>query len=154
MRFPYDSYRYVLADALVNAEFSGHGEASFADRLPLAQPALSVPSEEAKALAEVKGERRRKEMTETIAKAHALAAMARYGECVVRQDPESARYWILTPADTPEETSRIKVLQPAFELCLGEGTVRFSRSMMRGTVAVNYYRLARATVVPGAGSVH
>lgn len=154
MRFPADSYRFALADALVNADFASRGDVSFADRLPLAQPLLVSRDEAAQRLAKAKGDRNRKEVQEGIDKGNALALLARYGECVVRRDPVKTRYWLLTQPNAPEEDSRIKVLLPAFADCLGEGTVKINRITMRGTVAVNYYRLAMATVVPGAGSAH
>ena len=153
MRFPNDSYKFALADALVNADFSGNGEVSFADRLPLAQPPTLSPEEQAQRLAKTKSARTRKDMQDGFAKSDAFAWVARYGECVVRQDPVNAHYWLLTRPDTPEETSRIKALQPAFGACLGSGTMKFNRITMRGTVAINYYRLASATRVPIAEGV-
>ena len=154
MRFPDDSYRFALADALVNVDFVSKGEASFADRLPLAQPVVVSQEAQAELIAKTKSGRKRKDLQEEFTKSRILGWIARYGECVVRQDPVNARYWLLTRPDTPEETSRIKAMQPAFGLCLGSGTMKFNRITMRGTVAINYYRLAMATVVSGAGSAH
>lgn len=154
MHFPNASYLNALADALVNADFATSGEASFANRLPLAQPVYSTPSQQAVALAKIKSDRKRKELQQKFDEQSVLGWISRYGECVVRQNPEAARYWLLTPPDTPEETSRIKALSPAFSDCLGEGSTKFNRVIMRGAVAINYYRLAMATVVPGAGSAH
>lgn len=154
MRFPEDTYRNALADALVNADFATHGDASFDNRLPLAQPVPATEEQKAKALAAAKSVRARKDIQAQQTAAYAWNWLARYGECVVRQNPEGARFWLLTPPETPEETSRIHALQPAFEACLGNRTMKFNRTTMRGTVAINYYRLAMATVVAGAGSVH
>lgn len=151
-RFPAGTMQSALADALVNADFATHGEASFANRLPLAQPLAMTEAEKAEALAKAKSKRAR-DAAQLAAQRQALRAwLGRYGECVVRQDPEAARFWLLTPPDTPEEISRIKALQPAFGACLGDGTMKFNRVTMRSTVALNYYRLAMATVVPGARS--
>lgn len=147
MRFPNDTYRYALADALVNADFVSHGDPLFANRLPLAQPAAISEEKQTELLAKVKTDRQRKGMREEFGKQNAFAWLARYGECVVREDPVNARYWLLTPPETPEETSRIRAMQPAFGVCLHEGTMHFNRVTARGTVAVNYYRLAMATVV-------
>lgn len=154
MRFPNDSYKFALADALVNADFLSKGQTSFDDRLPLAQPVAMSSDAQAVLLAKIKSDRKRKDLQEQFTKSSILGWIARYGECVVRQDPVNARYWVLTRPDTPEETSRIKAMQPAFGLCLGSGTMKFNRVTMRGTVAINYYRLAMATVVSGAGSAH
>lgn len=148
--FPKDTYRYALADALVNADFAGHGIESFADRLPLAQPVMVSDQQRAETLGRIKGSRQRDAADKDITGQNALAWLLRYGECIVRHDPEGTRYWLLTRPDTPEETSRIVALQPTFGGCLGDGRLRLNRVMMRGTVAVNYYRLAMATVVPVA----
>jgi len=152
MRFPLDTYRYALADALVNADFATRGETSFANRLPLAQPAIITPEDEAKAIAKAKGQRQRKEIENDIATMKSLGFLSRYGECVVRQDPVNARYWLLTPPETPEETSRVNALRSAFGACLDSGTIKLTRTLVRGIVAVSYYRLAMATVMPATGS--
>ena len=154
MRFPNDNYKYALADALVNADFAVQGETSFANRLPLAQPAIINAEQQSALLARAKAGRERDNVREEINKQNVMAWLSRFGECVVRNDPVSARYLLMTPPDTPEEMSRIRALQPTFSICLSEGTVHFNRVTIRGTVAVNYYRLAMATVVPAAGSAH
>ena len=151
IRFPTDTYQYSLADALVNADFAAHGETSFASRLPLAQPAFLSVDDQTAYLAKTKSGRKRKEMSEDFGKQNARTWLSRYGECVVREDPINTRYWLLTPPETPEETSRIKALQSVFGICLGEGTLKFNRISMRGTVAINYYRLAMATPQPSTG---
>ena len=155
MHFPNDTYKFALADALVNADYTARGVSTFADRLPLAQPTLGSPEQEAAALQRMKDSHRRAELQLGIDRQKAFVWLARYGECVVRHDPVNTRYWLLTPVETPEEISRIRALQSTFGSCLGSGTtMRFDRIMMRGTVAINYYRLAKATVVPDAGSSH
>lgn len=150
MRFPADTYKYALADALVNVDLVTANIISFDDRLALAQP-VSAQSY-APLLARTKSDSKRKALQYDYEKQNALAWISRYGECVARQDPVNARYWLLTRPDTPEEASRIKAMQPAFAACLDAQAMRFNRIIMRGTVAINYYRLAMATVVPGAGS--
>jgi len=137
MKFGGDLYRYALADALVNADFAMEGPADFADRLPLAHISEVSESEQ-----------------DTIKKRNSIALLSRYGECVVRRDPVDVRFWILTKPDVPEESSRINALKPAFSACLTNGTVTFNRTTMRGLVALNYYRLAKATPQPGLGKAH
>lgn len=151
MRFPGTTLQGAIADALVNADFATRGDESFADRLPLAQPAMLEPEQEASELAKAKDERERQVLQAAFVEYKARAWMAAYGECVVRQNPEGARYWLLTPPDAPDEMSRIKALQPALSACLRAGSIKFTRTILRGTVAINYYRLALATRVPAAG---
>jgi hypothetical protein len=151
MKFGGDTYRYALADALVNADYRMTGETDFSNRLPLAHLTTAPQSELDAALAITKSKRRRTELQDQFVKQTGIAWLSRYGECVVRQNPAKARLWLLTRPDVPEETSRINDLRPAFEACLDNGTLKFNRVTMRGTVAINYYRLAMATVQPVAG---
>lgn len=154
-RFPNDSYRGALANALVNADFATHGFASFVDRLPLAHPGEMPAKKQDEMLAGITNAKKRAQFQKDMDKQNALIWLSIFGECVVRRDPEDARFWLLTKSDTPEEMSRIKALSSSFNACLTAGeTLKFDRTTMRGTVAVNYYRLAMATVVPGSGSIH
>ena len=105
--------------------------------------------------AKVKSSGRRKSMQESFDKDIIAAVFSRYGECVARTDPVGSRLWILTPADSDEETSRIKVIMPAFSRCLEPGsTIKFGREQLRGAVALNYSRLAYATPQPSLKTVH
>lgn len=143
--------RYALADALVNVDFATNNELDFTNRLPLAHLLAPSQSELDAALANTKSKRKHLELKERFDNQVRMAWLSRYGECIVRRDPVKARLWLLTPPDVPEETSRINELRPTFAACLGEGTLKFNRATMRGTVAVNYYRLAMATPQPVAG---
>ncbi len=149
LTFGGDIYRHALADALVNNTFVTRGVSGFADRLPLAHLPYPVRAELDAALAVTKSKRKRSQLQEGFDKQWAVGWLSRYGECVVRQEPEKSRFWILTPPETPEETSRINDLRSTFAACMPEGTVKFSKVTMRGTVAINYYRLAMATARPG-----
>lgn len=151
MSFEGDLYRYALADALVNAASVARSESTFADRLPLAHLPMPERSALNAELAKAKSRRQRERAQSSFDRQNIISWMSHYGECVVREDPVKARLWILTPPGGSEETSRINELRPAFSACLGNGTVKFDRINMRGTVAINYYRLAMATPVPTSG---
>lgn len=146
MRFGGDLYRYALADALVNADFAKTGETDFSNRLPLAHLLPPNPAQLATEIAKTKSKSERAKLQKSFDTDVGVSWLSHYGECVVRLSPTKARYWLLTPADTPEEVSRINDLGPSFGSCLREGTLKFNRTTMRGTVAINYYRLATATV--------
>lgn len=153
MRFGGDLYRYALADALVNQQFAEAGENDFSNRLPLAHILAPSRTELDSALLKTKSKSKKKDLQENFNRASSISWLSRYGECVVRHDPVRSRLWILTPPDTPEETSRIGDLRPSFAACLGQGTLKFNRVTMRGTVAINYFRLANATVrLPADGA--
>ena len=151
-KFTGDSYRYALADALVNFDFKDAGPTSFADRLPLAHLIPPTQAELDAALAKTKNRRKQDELKAGFERANLIVALSRYGECVAREDPVAARYWILTKPDVSEEMSRINALRPAFSNCLMGGTTRFTKDILRGAVAINYYRLAMATKQPTAGT--
>jgi hypothetical protein len=154
VRFPADHYRYALADALVNMDFLTKEPDSFSDRLPLAHPPMPSAAERDAALAATKSKSRRAEIQKKYDNAVGVVWLSQYGECIVRQSPKDARYLLLTPPNTPEETSRISALRPVFADCLPEGTLRFNRLTLRGTIALNYYRLAMATPQLESGSAH
>ena len=149
--FDADFYRYALADALVAAEFADHGPSDFSDRPPLAHLPSPTPADLDAALAEARSAKARDDATREFQEAQVVAGLSRYGECVVREDPNSARLWLLTRPGSREEASRIDALRPSFGACLKDGTVDFSKATLRGTVALNYYRLAHATAPPIAG---
>ena len=154
LQFGGDQYRYTLANALVAIEFSAKGEPDFSNRLPLAH--FRTPDKAAleMALGGTKSKRRRKELQEGFDKASTISALSQYGECIARSDPVRARLWLLTPPDGPEEISRINDLRPSFAQCLSGGTAKFSRSTMRGIVAINYFRLAHASAQTTAEGAH
>ena len=71
----------------------------------------------------------------------------RFGECVVRTAPEETTRFLHTGVATREEESSFQALGPAFSSCLFAGqTAKFSREVVRGSVAINYYRLAHAGI--------
>lgn len=146
-----DVFRYALADALVNLDFATKNPTDFANKLPLAHVSPLTDAELADQLSKVSSHRRRTEIQQNSDGIRAIAWMSQFGECVVRQNPVSARLWLLTRPDGAEEISRINALRPAFATCLGKGTLNFEKFALRGAVAISYYRLAMATpqAIPG-----
>ena len=102
-KFAGDSYRYALADALVSAEFKNGGPTDFADRLPLAHLIPPTQAELDTVLAKTKSHRKQTALKEGFAKQKVVVNLSRYGECIVRQNPVAARYWLLTRPDVPEK---------------------------------------------------
>jgi hypothetical protein len=142
VKFVGDQFRYALADGLVRK-----------DLLPFPAPAVSAlpqldhreptppsrvdkkgrPLSEAKYAAAMEGYQQ----------AQAFAYVSRFGECVVRANPEGARALLGTTADSPEETAAFATLSNALGNCLESGQkIELSKVALRGTIAVNYYRLA------------
>ena len=143
MRFTGDLYRYALADALVNREFAAQdlSDLSAVPRLDHRDPGEPPPP----AGRGKKGERKYREAREAYELAASYALLSRYGECVVRLDPSGAKAVLLTEPDSADETTRFNAIRTALARCLPEGrTVAFGRVALRGSIAVNYYRLAHS----------
>ena len=141
--------RMALADALVKAELRDDKTESFADRAPLP---LQAPkkSEERAAAAGAAYERDQQRYDQRVAQTWLWA----FGECVARREPVRSREWLLSRAGTAEDTAASERLAPAFGSCLPEGQkLVLDRDMLRGSVAVSYYRLAKAQPVTGSGTV-
>ena len=155
MSFSGDLYRYALADALVSRELAAHDapNVSALPRLDHREP-KGEPQEvtaDGKKLSKKKFEEAKKDHSQMVA----YTFLSRYGECVVRVDVGGAKALLLTAPDSPEETARFGALRPALARCMPEGeTLRFGRTALRGSIAINYYRLghaARAAATKAAG---
>ena len=144
MVFKNDLFRYALADALVNEQFNAEGPDDFSDRAPLEHVAAPTQAQIDGELTKIRGEKARQRHQESNAQLIVNRWLSQFGECVVRHDPVKSRQWLLSNPGTPEETASINALQPAFNACLGSGTLTFNRTVMRGTVALNYFRLAKS----------
>jgi hypothetical protein len=152
MSFEGDLYRYALADALVSKELASAPVPDFSavakldHRMPGAEP-LRV-SAKGKRMSQRKYDAAMKDYGEAVA----FSYLSFYGECVVRNAPSDSRALLLTVPDSPEEKTRFDALRPAFAECLSAGTsLTFGRTTLRGTIAINYYRLARAAMGASAG---
>jgi hypothetical protein len=142
--FDADLFRYSLANALVAFEFAASGPADFSDRLLLTHLQAPTQADLDTALAKARSSKERDEASINYQKAQSVAALSRYGECVTRSDPGGARLWVLSTPDTRDEEAIIDALRPSFAACLKDGKITFSKTTLRGTVALNYYRLAHA----------
>lgn len=151
--FDADQFRYALAGALVSAEFAGDGPSDFSDRPLLTHLPAPARSDLDAALAKAGSAKERDEALSGFRKAEAVAGLSRYGECVVRADPAGARLWVVSELDSREEESRIDALRPSFGACLKDGQVSFSKDTLRGTLALNYYRLAHAAAQASGAEV-
>jgi hypothetical protein len=147
MKFEGDLYRYALADALVSREFAAAPVPNFSDLPPLAyrplpdEPAPITPNSSKSA------KRRYEQAMKDIEQARAFRALSEFGECVVRSSPAAAKALLLTEPETAAEASGFNALRTSLGLCLPEGrTLAFGKLVLRGTIAVSYYRLAHAAV--------
>lgn len=144
MRLPADTLRYTLADALFRAQ-----PLAGPLTIPATLPALTHPTiDEAEyraALAKGGNKRKLAELTANRAKALGRILLSDFGECVVRANPAGAHALLSTSVLSPEENRAFAVLRPAFGQCLYQGqTLEMNKAILRGTVALNHYRLAQA----------
>jgi hypothetical protein len=145
MSFSGDLYHYALAEALVSREFAAHTmpDLSALPRLHHREPGEEPREVNAagKKLSEKKFAAAKKDHGEAVA----FAFLSKYGECVVRLNSGGAKALLLAGADSQDETARFAALRPVLERCMPEGnTIRFGRTALRGSIAINYYRLAHA----------
>ena len=152
MTFSGELYRYALADALVAEEFSEAPAPVLAVTPALAHNTPGTPPPPLPADA---GKSARKKYDEAVAdytESVGYAFLSRYGECIVRTDTPGAKALLLTDPDSEDEGRSFVALQDAFANCLEEGqTLTFGKVALRGSIAINYYRLAHAAGQKAAG---
>lgn len=150
VKFVGDQFRYALADALVRSELAALPAPSL-DMVPALDhrdpTAPSRLSPKGKPL----GEKAFAAALQSYDEAKAFSFLSRYGECVVRVNPAAARVLLLTRPESAEERAAFGAMNQAFATCLPENvTMSFGKTALRGTVAMNYYRLAKAAAgAPG-----
>ncbi|MGA9583627.1 MAG: hypothetical protein WBR13_16835 [Allosphingosinicella sp.] len=153
MRFGGDLYRYALADALVNRDLAGWTIPDLAGFPPLVHrdpgEAPSPTDSDGKPL----GKRQHEAALAQHETEATFAYLSRYGECAVRGDAAGSKALLLTDPDTPQEAAAFNALRPVLEACLVEGrTVSFGKVALRGSIAINFYRLAHAARAAATGT--
>lgn len=140
MGFGGDLYRYALAEALIKVDFPAPSFDSF-DKVPPLEHLPLLPEQDFSRVSD----RKAKEHSERLSERKTTRALSKYGECVVRFAPQDSLALMETQADSTEETTGFQTLQPALSNCLAEGTkLGFGKSVLRGSIAINYFRLAHA----------
>lgn len=145
MSFGGDLFRYALADALVDRELADQPVPELARVPRLAHRTPSEPPEPAPANAGKAARKKFEKARRAYEEALGIGFLSSYGECIVRFSPAGAKALLATTPDSPQETAGFDALRPAFAACLVEGrTLRFGRVALRGSIAINYFRLAHA----------
>lgn len=143
LRLPPNILGYALADALINEEFPTFDAAVISTA---SAPTDVVDSE---AFARKPGKRYTSEELKKLEDARAAAlkdlAFMEFGECVVRTNPSGAYALIRANATSPGESAAFQGLMQTLGGCLGKGEqFQANRTMLRGIIALNFYRLAHA----------
>lgn len=152
MRFTGDLYRYALADALVNRELAGEPAPNLASAPRLVHHEAGEPPRPVDSKGRKLSERKLEAAQQHHAHSAAFAFLSLYGECVVRADSAGAKALLLTVPDGAEEAAGFTALRPSLARCLPEGrTLRSGKVALRGSIAVNYYRLAHSARAAAGG---
>lgn len=144
VRFSGDLVYYALADTLVSTDFrdapARDVKTAKALQHRLFEGSMYKPKSGKKLRA-----RKAEELETKRGVALASYHLSRFGECVVRADPVKSRALLLTTPSAEAEASLLTALTPTFGVCHEAGRpVESDPMMLRGAVAVNYYRLAYA----------
>jgi hypothetical protein len=136
--FPDGTYLYALADALVAVDYRDSAPLDFHDVPPLTHRPAEVVTDKP-------GAKTRYVVDNRASNEANRAFLSQYGECVVRAAPAASLVLLRTETHSAEETRAFGDLQPALSACIaGDAKVGLGRTVTRGAIAVNYYRLARA----------
>jgi hypothetical protein len=141
-QFPADHHRYVLAQALFKRDLVELPAPTLIDIPSLSHRPMPDPLDPARLPTDPIKAEEAKAAFATKSVAHLADMLA---ECSVRRDPAAAKALLVAPIGTPEEDSAFKALAPAMSHCIPTGKqVRLNRTVTKGSIALNYYRLAAA----------
>ena len=144
MRFDEDTYRGVIAEALIakNNAVLNAGALPAITPLTYEEPRpLRTTDRDGKPIDEDSLARQRL----AIARKTQAMLMGKLGECVVRIAPAQSRAALTTAIDTPAELLALNALGPTLGQCIKAGeTVSLDRISVRGALAIAYYRLSQA----------
>jgi len=149
-----DLLRFALAEALVRADLKSDKSTNFSDRAPLSH--YQVETKDALAVRLRLTEKKQIPMLEKAFEQQlAMMWLAYYGECVVRRDPMKVRDWLFSKSGSAAEDQAIQNIAESLSACLTDGQkLNFKRNVLKGAMAVNYYRLAMAKPITPAGAAH
>jgi hypothetical protein len=142
-----DSFRSAVADELMKRNLSSFDPAQIAAAASLPEPSLDP----ADYVPKPGSNTRWKQEDYDKAKQRDTAAiwLFDFGECAARANPAEARNLLQTKINSDEELQALRAMMPAFSSCLDRGhKLSTERASLRGTIALNYYRLAFAPKVP------
>jgi hypothetical protein len=138
-----DTFFYTMADALIRKDYSQSGPTDFSAVTQLVHR-QKLPDPSASDL-EKMNKREQADIEKDVNRVNTFSTLSRFGECAVRGNPEASRQLSLTDVGSTSEREKFNQLVPALAKCLEPGaTAKFSPALLRGTIALNYFRLAYA----------
>jgi hypothetical protein len=137
---------FALAEALVRRQYPAAAQVDINSAAPLDHTLPELP------LASPSRTPWSPEALQDLEKSRAASlAIFILGECVVRAHPVAAHGLLLTEPGSDLETRYLEALQPAAGNCIEKGAaISMTKYSLRGTIALNFYRLAMAPRVPEA----
>ncbi|HWI75967.1 MAG TPA: hypothetical protein VNS53_02650 [Sphingomicrobium sp.] len=152
LQAPRNEIRFAVAEALVHRDLRNFDPNEIAKAAPLPQSTLNsalYAIKDSAKLSENERQERILQLERARSRDEALVALTNYGECVVRKNPVGARNLLESRVNGPEEGDAFQAMMPAFSACLDKGKdFKSDRNLLRGTIALNYYRLALAPKLP------
>lgn len=142
LTLPGDFIRYGLAEALVRRDLAAGLPADIGQAAPLEHaPFIDDQPMTAKKLKPKEAQRLDKQRLE----AAGFRYLSMLGECVVRKDPPAALRLVLSKPNSGEELRAFEPLKISIASCIIAGqTLAFDQAALRGSIAMNLYRLANA----------
>jgi hypothetical protein len=136
-------YRFALAEALLHREYRKKLPSDPSLAAPITHPILAANAPMAANWVAWGGLAERWPAFRD--KARAFSVVSAFGDCVVRAAPGKAWMLLTTDISSPDEKAAIARLQPAMGSCVPSGAqIELSPNNIRGTIALNYYRLLQA----------
>jgi hypothetical protein len=134
------AYRYALAEALLLRAYPRSMPVVGADAAQLAHPSLADSSPEPP-----KWRWGATEWADQVKHSQQDALASAFGECVVRSSPDESWALLKTEVGSAAEDAAIKPLVRPMAACLGKtGAMARGKFAIRGTIALNFYRLTMA----------
>jgi hypothetical protein len=144
LTMPEDVMRFAFAEALVAADLQGLDPGNLKLAQPLAYPVLNPSDYTPKPNKKYKP-KQLEDLNVGMERDKTRIAFYQYGECVVRTEPLGVSQLLKSKTNSADEAASIRALMPVFSGCLPVGQqFKSNRTMMRGTIALAYYRLANA----------
>jgi hypothetical protein len=148
-----DTMRFALAEALLRDEIATIDPGRLPQAVQLQLPLLATADYEPKIGKEYRADDL-KALDEERQKDQTTLIMYRFGDCVVRTDPQRARAVVQAAANSDAEAVALQAITPAFGACLEKGAqLKLNRSILRGELAFSYYSLAHAPAAPPTHAV-
>lgn len=144
LKMPGDYLRYGLAEAMVRREYAIGLPADILQAEPLEHYEISESDYQPEAGKKLSSQKAA-ELMRRRQDALAFQFLSIFGECVARKNPAGALQLILSKMGSSAETEAFAAISGPLSSCLMAGQkLALDRTALRGTIALNLFRLAKA----------